>query len=199
MESKKGISKKILFCSLIIILLVVGIVIGAFYIYNNQPIDVIEENLSGGDISLTYSDEENLFVIENAVPTSDIVGTKYDSAELFFDFTVKTELEDANSISYDVILVKDDISSTALNENIKVYLEKQNNGTYVKVIDPMVFKPNLNDVELGNDIMKVYTYTKNKSGNDNYRLRIWVSDTAVFDASDVQNFGVKVALRGTAK
>ena len=65
-----------------------GIVVGAFYIHNNQPVDVIEENLTGGDISLTYSDEENLFVIENAIPTSDIVGIKYDSAELFFDFTV---------------------------------------------------------------------------------------------------------------
>lgn len=199
MESKKGISKSVLFGSLVIVLLVVGIVIGAFYIYDNQPVDVIEQNLSGGDISLTYSDEENLFVIENAVPTSDIVGTKYDSAELFFDFTVKTELEDANSISYDVILVKDDISSTSLNENIKVYLEKQNNGTYVKVIDPIIFKPNLKDAELGNDVMKVYTQTKNKSSNDNYRLRIWLSDTAVFNAGEIQNFGVKIALKGSAK
>lgn len=199
MENKKGISKGVLFSSIIIVVLVIGIVIGAFYIHNNQPVDVIEENLTGGDISLTYSDEENLFVIENAIPTSDIVGTKYDSAELFFDFTVKTELEDANSISYDVILVKDDISSTTKNENIKVYLEKQTNGSYVKVIDPTIFNPNLNDEELGENAMKVYTHSKNKSGSDNYRLRIWVSDTAVFNAGEIQNFGVKVAIKGSAK
>lgn len=199
MENKKGISKGVLFSSLIIILLVVGIVVGAFYIHNNQPVDVIEENLTGGDISLTYSDEENLFVIENAIPTSDIVGTKYDSAELFFDFTVKTELEDANSISYDVILVRDDISSTSKNENIKIYLEKETNGSYVKVIEPTIFNVNLKDEELGENAMKVYTHSKSKSGSDNYRLRMWVSDTAVFNAGEIQNFGVKVAIKGSAK
>lgn len=199
MENKKGISKGVLFSSLIIIFLVVGIVVGAFYIHNNQPVDVIEENLTGGDISLTYSDEENLFVIENAIPTSDIVGTKYDSAELFFDFTVKTELEDANSISYDVILVRDDISSTSKNENIKIYLEKEANGSYVKVIEPTIFNVNLKDEELGENAMKVYTHSKSKSGSDNYRLRMWVSDTAVFNAGEIQNFGVKVAIRGSAK
>ncbi|MBO5121348.1 MAG: hypothetical protein J6C28_06665 [Bacilli bacterium] len=199
MENKKGISKGVLFSSLIIILLVVGIVVGAFYIHNNQPVDVIEENLTGGDISLTYSDEENLFVIENAIPTSDIVGTKYDSAELFFDFTVKTELEDANSISYDVILVRDDISSTSKNENIKIYLEKETNGSYVKVIEPTIFNVNLKDEELGENAMKVYTHSKSKSGSDNYRLRMWISDTAVFNAGEIQNFGVKVAIKGSAK
>lgn len=199
MENKKGISKGVWFCSAIIILLVIGIIVGAFYIYNKQPVNVAEENLSGGEIALTYSDEENLFVIENAIPTSDLVGTKYDSAELFFDFTIKTELEDANSLSYDVILVKDDILSTAKNENIKVYLEKQTNGSYVKVTDPIVFKTNLNDKELGENLMKIYTHKKSKSGNDNYRLRIWVSDTAVFDAGEIQNFGVKVAVKGSAK
>lgn len=199
MENKKGISKGILLSSIVIVLLVVGIVIGAFNIYNSQPVDVVEENLTGGEISLTYSDDENLFVIENAIPTSDIVGTKYDSAELYFDFTVKTELEDANSISYDVILVKDDISSTAKNENIKIYLEKQTNGSFVKVIDPIVFKPTIKNEEYGEKAMSIYTYEKSKSGSDNYRLRMWVSDTAVFNVGEIQNFGVKVAIKGSAK
>lgn len=199
MENKKGVSKRIVIYSISIFLFVVGIIIGAFYIYSNQPVDVIEEDLTGGAISLTYSDDENLFVIENAVPTNDTVGMTYDSAELFFDFTVKTEMEDANSIHYDIVLVKDETVSTSLNENIKVYLEKENNGTYVKVADPMVFSANYKDSELGNNAMKVYSHVKSKSGNDNYRLRLWLSDTAVFNSGDVQNFGVKVAIKGSAK
>ena len=47
--------------------------------------------------------------------------------------------------------------------------------------------------------MKVYTHSKSKSGSDNYRLRMWVSDTAVFNAGEIQNFGVKVAIKGSAK
>lgn len=199
MENKKGISKGILISCLIIVLLVVAIVIGAFYIHNNQPADVVEENLSGGSISLTYSDDENLFVIENAIPTSDIVGTKLDSAELFFDFTVKTEIEDANYVEYEVILVKDDMTSTSLNENIKVYLEKEKRGSYSQVIEPVVFNPNITDQELGSDVMSIYKQKKTSSGSDNYRLRLWVSDTAVFNAGEVQNFGVKVAIKGIAK
>lgn len=199
MENKKGISKGILISCISIVLLVIVIVIVAFYIHNNQPVDVIEENLSGGIVSLTYSDEENLFVIENAMPTSDIVGTKYDSAELFFDFTVKTEIEDANYIEYEIFLVKDEMSSTALNENVKVYLEKEKQGTYSKVVAPVVFDSNYKDEELGTDIMNVYKQKKTTSGSDNYRLRMWISDTAVFNEGEVQNFGVKIAIKGTAK
>ena len=121
MENKKGISKGILIICLVIVLLVVAIVVGAFYIHNNQPVDVVEENLTGGSVALTYSDDENLFVIENAIPTSDVVGTKFDSAELFFDFTVKTEIEDANYVEYEIILVKDEKTSSSLNDNIKSY------------------------------------------------------------------------------
>lgn len=199
MENKKGISKGILITCLIIVLLVVAIIVGAFYIHNNQPVDVVEENLSGGSVSLTYSDDENLFVIENAIPTSDIVGTKLDSAELFFDFTVKTEIEDANYVEYEIILVKDEMTSTSLNENIKVYLEKEKRGTYSKVVEPTLFKTNVTDAELGTDLMSVYKQKKTTSGSDNYRLRLWVSDTAIFNAGDVQNFGIKVAIKGIAK
>ena len=199
MENKKGISKGILITCLIIVLLVVGIVVGAFYIHNNQPVDVIEEDLVGGNVSLTYSDEENLFVIENAIPTSDMVGTKLDSAELFFDFTVKTEIEDANYVEYEIILVKDESTSTSLNDNIKVYLEKEKRGTYSKVVEPTIFKTNLTDAELGSDLMSVYKQKKTSSGSDNYRLRLWVSDTAVFNVGEVQNFGIKIALKGVAK
>ena len=199
MDNKKGISKRILITCLIIVLLVICIVIGAFYIHNNQPVDVIEEDLVGGNVSLTYSDEENLFVIENAIPTSDMVGTKLDSAELFFDFTVKTEIEDANYVEYEIILVKDEVNSSALNDNIKVYLEKEKRGSYSKVVEPTVFKSNLTDKELGDDLMSVYKQKKTSSGSDNYRLRMWVADTAVFNAGETQNFGIKIALKGIAK
>lgn len=199
MESKKGISKGIIIAAVIIVILVIGIVVGAFYIHNNKPVDVEELTLPGGDIALTYSDDENLFVIENAIPTSDMVGIKYDSAELFFDFTVKTTIEDAEYVEYEVLLVKDETISTALNDNVKVYLEKEKSGTYSKVIDPMVFSANTKDEELGTDIMSVYKQKKVSSGSDNYRLRVWLSDTAVFTAGEVQNFGVKVAIKGIAK
>lgn len=199
MDNKKGVSKGIIIISFIIVLLVVGIVIGAFYVHNNQPVDIEEETLSGGKISLTYTDEENLFVIENAIPTSDVVGKKLDSAELFFDFTINTEVDEANYVEYEILLVKDETVSTTLDENIKVYLEKQKSGTYTSVVEPIVFNADVDDEKYGKNVMAIYKQKKTSSGNDNYRLRLWVSDTAVFNEGEIQNFGVKVAIKGVAK
>lgn len=199
MENKKGVSKGLVVSIFIILILVLGIIGGAFYIYCNQPKDIIENTLDGGNISLTYTDETNLFTIENAIPTSDVVGKVYDSAELFFDFTVKVDLEEASEIEYEVILVKDETISTAINENVKVYLEKEKSGTFVKVAGPEKFTSNVKNDKFGDNAMSVYKNMRTSSGNDNYRLRMWISDTAVFDVAQIQNFGVKVAINGVAK
>ena len=142
MEVKKGVSKGVVICCLIIVLLVVGIVGGAFYIYYGSPEEVHQETLDGGKIALSYVDEENLFLLENLIPTSDLVGTVYDSADMFFDFTVNVDIEEANNIEYEVLVVKDETLSTALNTNIKIYLEKEENGNYVKVAGPQIFSSN---------------------------------------------------------
>lgn len=199
MEKKKNISKGIIIISLIIVILVVAIVIGAFVIHDNKPFDVVEETLEGGKISLTYSDEQNLFLIEGAIPTSDVVGKAADSADLFFDFTVKTILEEANSIDYSIVLVKDETLSTAINKNIKVYLEKEKNGTFVSVVEPVIFSNNFKSNELGSTLMNIYKSSKTANGSDNYRLRMWLSDTAVYSSEQLQNFGVKIAIVGNAK
>lgn len=198
MENKNSVSKGLIFGVIIIVMLVGAVIGGAFYLHLNQVQDVDEKTLDGGAISLTYVDEVNLFTIENAIPTSDLVGTVSDSAETFFDFTVKTTIEEANEIEYEIILVRDETVSTALNENIKVYLEKCESGTYVEVAGPEVFTVN-DDIDLDGDAMSIYKTSTKSSGNDNYRLRIWLSDTAVYDASELQNFSVKVVINGEAK
>lgn len=199
MEVKKGVSKGVIISCIVIVILVVCIVAGAFYIYYGSPEEVYQESLTGGNISLTYSDDANLFSIENAIPTSDVVGSVYDSADLFYDFTVKVDIEEANFIEYEVLLVKDDTLSTSLNNNIKVYLEKEESGSYVKVAGPEVFTSNVEDDKLGNSVMSAYKEKRTESGNDNYRLRMWVSDTANFSPGELQNYAVKVALKGVAK
>lgn len=199
MGVKRSVSKGVVIACIIIVILVACIVGGTFYIYYGSPKEVYQESLTGGNISLTYSDEENLFAIENAIPTSDIVGKAYDSADLFFDFTVKVDIEDANYIEYDVLLVKDETLSTAINNNIKVYLEKEKNGSYVNVAGPELFTSNLDDEQIGNSVMSIYKEKHTESGNDNYRLRMWLSDSAKINAGEIQNYAVKVALKGKAK
>lgn len=199
MEKKKGVSKKIGFLCFCIFVFVIGIIVGAFYIYNRSSVNVEEKTVDGGSLSLTYADDSNSFVIENAIPTSDIIGEKLDSADMFFDFTINTELDEATSIQYNILLVRDEEKSNALNSNIKVYLEKENNGKYEKVVAPVIFTSNFNDKDLGKDVMKLYTNKAISDGSENYRLRLWLSDTAVYEPEEEQNFGIKISVQGTAK
>ena len=120
MEVKKGISKGVIIACLIIAILVVCIVVGAFYIYYGSPKEVYQESLTGGDISLTYSDEENLFAIENAIPTSDIVGKAYDSADLFFDFSVFAVFSKSSKYSSEVPAKKNKLGSFHISHRMSV-------------------------------------------------------------------------------
>lgn len=199
MESKKGVSKAVVISIVFIILVVVAVIAGAFYIQSSKPQVIEQETLEGGSITLTYADDENLFVIENAIPTADLVGMAYDSADKYFDFTVKTLIDEADYIEYKIVLVKDEEISTALDENIKVYLEKEDSGTYTKVIEPLLFESNITDKKLGKNVMAIFKFKKNSSGNDNYRLRMWISEDANITPDQIQNYGVNVKIIGEAK
>ena len=91
------------------------------------------------------------------------------------------------------------LSSFGLNTNIKIYLEKEEKDGYVKVAGPEFFSSNVEDSDLGNSVMSLYKTQRKSNGNDNYRLRLWLSDTAVVTPNEIQNFGIKVALKGKAK
>lgn len=199
MENKKGVSKGVIIGIIFIILFVVAVIVGAFYIHNNKPQIIEQETLDGGSVTLTYADEENLFVIENGAPTADLVGMAYDSADKYFDFTVKTVVDEADYIEYKIVLVKEEDFSTALDDNIKVYLEKEDSGTYTKVIEPLIFESNVQDKKLGDNAMSIFKLKKDSSGNDNYRLRMWISEDASIAPEQIQSYGVKVKIMGEAK
>ena len=199
MDNKKGISNKIKILCFLIFIIVIGVVVVAFYFYNQTSVVTEEKSVDGGSISLTYADDSNSFVIEKATPTSDVVGEKLDSADMFFDFTINSEFDGASSFDYDILLIKNEDKSTSLNTNIKVYLEKENNGKYERVAGPSIFTSNFNDKSLGEEIMKIYTNQVSSDVSENYRLRLWLSDTAVFEKEDEQNFGVKISFQANAK
>lgn len=198
MENKNVISKGVKYSIVTIILVIIAVIGCSFFLYANKPQVIQQETLEGGSITLTYSDDENLFVMENGVPTSDSVGMIFDSADKYFDFTVKTVVDEADYIEYQIILEKDNDVSTALDSNVKVYLEREDSGTFVKVGEPIKFATEVseNDEDVSLAIFKV---KKTSNDTDNYRLRMWIDETATIDANQIQNYGVKVAIKGEAK
>lgn len=199
MENKKGLSKGVIVSIIFIISVVILSIVGAFYLQNSRPQVIEQETFDGGSVILTYADDENLFVIENGTPTADLVGMSYDSADKYFDFTVKTMVDEADFIEYKIVLIKNEDISTALDDNVKVYLEKEDRGTYTKVSEPLVFESNIMDKSLGESVMSIFKIKKSSSGNDNYRLRMWISDEAIVSTEQIQNYGVKIAIVGEAK
>ena len=98
MENKKGISTKVWIMIICIILIVFTFIGIAAYIHYNRPVDVNYGVEVGGDVSLTYTDEENVFSFSNGFPMSVVDGISQSAADKFFDFTVSTDISNANSI-----------------------------------------------------------------------------------------------------
>lgn len=198
MEEKKGISKKIWIIIFTIIFGIGLIVAGSGMTYYSSSKNVEYEELNGGEVSLTYTDDENVFAITNAIPMSDVAGISQDGADRYFDFTVSTDINNANNIEYSIVLLKDETASTTLNENIRIYLEQQSSGTYEEVFGPGVFISNVRDDEYQGDAMTILKTNKKTTTKDNYRLRMWVSDDASVTPEEIQNYAVKIIVKGKA-
>ncbi len=193
-------NKKVLNLCLCISFVVILVLVISVYSFYKTPKEVVTKKLNGGNISLTYTDEFNGLTIRKCVPLNDNRGMKLDSADMFFDFSVTTELDDAESIDYEISVQKDSSLSTTLDENIRVYLETVKNERYVGVFGPEIYEPSTEKSKLGTDVgyMPVYKVNKTNNSTDKYRLRVWLYDKAVFDKRAVQNITMKVYVTGKA-
>ena len=81
---------------------------------------------------------------------------------------------------------------------LKVYLEKEDSGTYNSLIKPQVFKPLKENSELGSPkgSMVLTKVINKKSKIDNYRLRSWLSDSSIL--SD-DTYSLEIILKARAK
>jgi len=197
----EGVSNKFLIIVISLSVLFLGCIIAAFILFKNTPEKVINKTLDGGEVSLSYSDESNMFTINNFSPTSDITGKKLDSADKYFDFTVSTYFNEADEIEYEIYIKKFSTDNLINDGDIKFYLEKQKKGTYKSVFEPSVFNPLEEESVLGTDAdsMVLYSEVEDKDTTDNYRLRMWASDTSKIDVTKVKEFSVEIGISAKAK
>lgn len=201
MDNKKMISKKVLFGIIGISSVFIVILIVSFVLFFSSPKEVKMREIDGGDVSMTYTDDTNELSIINAVPTTDSLGMAQNGADQYFDFTVKTDVLHGAKAKYEIALIKDRANSTAMDENIKIYLEKQVNGAYVECFGPTSFKALTKKSKVGSPkgSMLVAEVLNNKSKIENYRLRMWIADTALIPEGVTQNYSVHVVVNGIAK
>lgn len=191
----KGMSRRfsiilVSVCLIFLIILTLGIII-----YNHDDDEVVEVNEFGGNVRLVFTTETNDIMITKASPVTDEIGIK---SPYSFDFSVETDLKKASRIEYELSVEKDDDYSTIADSDIKIYLEKEDSGTYTRFYGPSAFKPLSNDSSLGSKKgdMVIASVKKIKSGVDNYRLRIWLSDKSKLISGD---YLLRINIKGKAK
>ena len=180
-------------CSLMIVFVIVGFII----FYNRKP-EIIEENKEGGFVTLNYTSEINALMVINAKPTTDSVGMKNINTGQYFDFSVDVNLDDASKVEYEISVIKDEKESTISDEDIRIYLEKEESGTYTQLFGPEAYFPAKNYTSVGSEIgsMVLANVKKIKSETDNYRLRMWLSDKAT---SSGGKYSVEVDIHAVAR
>ncbi len=178
-------------------IMVVLIIIGFVVFHNREPI-VIEQEEQGGYVTLNYSSDVNALTIKNAKPTTDAVGMKSMNEGEYFDFSVDVNVDKASKVEYEISVKKDTDLSTISNDDIRVYLEKEESGTYTKVFGPEKYTPAKNYSKVGSEIgtMTLINVKKIKNETDNYRLRVWLSDKALTTGG---KFSLEIEIHAIAK
>lgn len=187
-----------IFISILMITILVITVIGFSFAAFLKAQNGIESNvIQTGDISMTYTEDTNGISIENALPMSDAVGKNLNDSNQYFDFTVNYSIAGTTTITYEISAKKDQVS-TIPDENVKLYLEEQASGSYVQSVPPTIFTPLTSASDIGTPAgeMLLKTVKRVNSGSDNYRLRMWLKEDAVVDAS--KYFSIKINVYGKA-
>lgn len=193
-EDKNGKLYFILMSVLLIVLLVIGIsVVSVTFTKKGDKINTI----TTGNISLDFTEDTNGITITNAMPTTDAIGKTLSKTGEYFDFSVISTLTGPANITYEISAVKTK-NSTLNNNNVKLYLEKKQSGTYVEAMKPTKFTPLSSKSNIGSEegTMILYRKTVNKTQTDNYRLRMWLSDDTKVDNVS-RTFTVQVVINAS--
>ena len=194
-KSYKNIIITIIFISFLVFF-VIGI---SFATFISSQEGTKDNSIKSGTISMTYTEDINGIMIDNAMPINDNVGKLLSGENEYFDFTVITKIVGDVNVTYEVAAIKD--KNSTLNDNdIKLYLEKQSSGSYEEILAPTSYKALSKTTDIGSPIgsMVLTKVTTSSSSADNYRLRMWMADTATID-SIAKSYTVKINVYGKAK
>lgn len=196
-EKTKKSSRTTLLIILAVTILVISVISLSFATLQQEEKNDSSNSISTGNISMNYTESVNGISINNAMPTSDIVGKQLKGKGEYFDFTINSTIVGNISLQYEIAAVKD-VNSTIPDSDMKLYLEQQVSGSYETVMEPTMFTPISKKSEVGSPVgsMILKTVTKDKTSSDNYRLRMWIKEDA--QITQGQTYIIKVNVYGKA-
>ena len=200
-SSENGVSKSLIIWLTIVSILVVAIIVTALLIFIDKENNKGEEFFDSGSIVMTYAENSNIFFINNMNSVGDEVGKENTISGQYYDFTIKIDLGDSTKAYYDIVLKIDEEFTTALPSTVKVYLEKQESGSYVSVLDPKIFDELESESDYGApiDSKVIASVSSDESTSHNYRLRMWLADGTPVSPELLQSFGIEINVYGKAE
>lgn len=186
-------TKNILFIILGISVILILVVIFSFIMFFKHQKNNVNEVIKNSVVTMNYKTSTADFKLANLTPMSNEVGKALRTEGSYFDFAVSSQLDEDSSVQYEIALIKDS-ESTISDNDVVIYLEKQNSGSYAKVDDPKIFTLSKKKTSLGSPAksMVVDKVTLSSEKVVNYRLRMWIREGAVVDPSGVYSVKVKV-------
>lgn len=198
MEKKKKtpLSAEFWVLFIVICLILSFLLIICYQIYNNRETVIVDEKHEGADIVIDYTSDIKLLSLTDLTPISNAEGIN-GSEDKFFEFTVDIKQKDAEEVEYELSVIKDK-SSTIDDKDVRIYLEKYVNNSYVEVFRPSPFEELTEDTTAGSKkgSMVIYNDSVISSDSQKYRLRLWLSNTSVVTSG---SYSIDLAVNAVAK
>lgn len=200
-NSKNKVSKKLIGWLVVLSILVVAVIVVAFLIFNKIENNKSDEYFDSGSVVMTYAENSDIFFIDNMTPLVDGVARVSNGDGQYYDFTVNVNLGDSKAVDYEIALEIDEEFTSALPQNVKVYLEKQESGTYIPVAEPVTFDQLENNSSYGAplDARIIAKVSSEETVSHNYRLRMWLADGTIVIPEVLQSFGIEINVYGKAR
>ncbi len=178
-EMKRKERTILAFILLVVLVVAIGGVSYAAFQYSKIGEKV--NTITTGQIVMRYTETDNVININNALPISDEVGMSQLRQGEYFDFNISSTIVGNTNINYE-ISAKDVTDSSARKidgKYIKLYLTKLNGESEEPLMNPTTY----NEESIANSYtgrpageMSLYEGSMNSSEDNDYRLRMWVSD-----------------------
>lgn len=182
---KDNNSKQVLLSVLGVAILVVAVVGVSFAAFSFSQTGNVENTITTGTISMTYTEPENGINLTNALPMDDESGKVLAADNETFDFTVGATINDGGAgtvINY-ALAATTEPGTTLTDQYVKVYLTDQKDtpiGDYAtapKTVQSLEDGTGASDAAGVPEGQKVlYRSTYNATTTSSYRLRMWVAD-----------------------
>lgn len=191
-------SKNVILSVLAVAILLIAVIGISYAIFLFTSAGKEKNIVRTGSITMHYIESDtNVISITNAMPTADEVGKNQTE---YFDFRLEANVNGKATIDYEIRAKRIDAkTSSALNGSlVKLYLERVNQNLREVVLAPTTFKEDHNTLldQVQGESMLLYrgkyvNQGQNKSFNEQYRLRMWLSDQAPIENTP-KTFKIKV-------